>query len=137
MRESTSARQQGDMPHISATSELIRYLRDMLALEVDTELRLLQGIGDPELSAREPFQLAASPTRFGRVNLALEPEAGARIWRLRFQRDRGPAPSSVELPLALGAKCKFDSLQGAQYRTEGERVYVAPDAASWSATWRF
>jgi hypothetical protein len=101
LRGSTSALHSGDMPHISATSELIRYLRHMLALEVDTELRLLQGIGDPELSEREPFQMAASPTRFGRVSLALEPEAGARVWRLRFARAGGPAPTAVELPAAL------------------------------------
>jgi hypothetical protein len=136
LRGSASARQQGDMPHISATSEMVRYLRHMLALEVDTELRLLQGIGDLELSAGEPFQIADSPTRFGRVSLALEPEQGARIWRLRFNRDRGPAPSSLELPLLLGAKWKLDSIEGARHRAEGSRVYVAPDSASWAAIWR-
>lgn len=136
LRNSVSARQQGDMPHISATSEMVRYLRHMLALEVDTELRLLQGIGDLELSAGEPFQIVASPTRFGRVSLALAPESGGRLWRLRFERGRGPAPTSVELPLNLGTKCKLDSLQGAKFRIVNDRVLLAPNAAVWSAVWR-
>jgi len=136
LRNSVSARQQGDMPHISATSELVRYLRHMLALEVDTELRLLQGIGDLELSAGEPLQIAASPTRFGRVSMTLTPESGARAWRLRFERGRGPSPSSVELPLLLGAKCKFDAVEGAPSKVENGRVQVSPDAAAWTAVWR-
>jgi hypothetical protein len=135
LRGSTSARQQGDMPHISATSEMVRYMRHMLALEVDSELRLLQGLGDLELSACEPLAITASPTRFGRVSLSLEPKNGGRAWHLTFDRGRGPAPASVELPAALGDKLKFQSAQGAQYRTQGNRIQLSPEAASWSATY--
>ena len=107
----------------------------MLALEVDSELRLLQGLGTLELSACEPLAITASPTRFGRVSLSLEPKNGGRAWQLKFDRGRGPAPASVELPAALGSALKFQAAQGAQYRTQGNRILVSPEAASWSATW--
>jgi hypothetical protein len=134
LRGSTSARSQGDMPHISATSEMVRYLRHMLALEVDSELRLLQGIGDLELSTREPFAITESPTRFGRITLSLEPQNNGRTWNFKFDRRQGPAPAIVELPASLGSRLKFKAAQGAQYRIQGSRILVSPEAASWSAT---
>jgi hypothetical protein len=136
LRGSTSARQQGDMPHISATSECIRYLRHMLALEADTELRLLAGIGDLELSPQAPYELVASPTRFGRLNLVLEPDQRGRAWRLKFERGSGPAPGLTEVPGRLGSRLEFQSVQGAEHRVEGSRILLNPEARSWSAVWR-
>jgi hypothetical protein len=42
-------------------------------LEDGRDLRLLAGIGDPELAGSEPLQIRSSPTRFGRLDLTLEP----------------------------------------------------------------
>ncbi|MCX6620515.1 MAG: hypothetical protein NTY38_05470, partial [Acidobacteria bacterium] len=131
-----SARQQGDMPHISATSECIRYLRHMLAFEVDTELRLLAGIGDLELSPQSPYELVDSPTRFGRLNLSLEPGEHGRLWRLKFGRGSGPAPRLTEVPRRLGSKLVFKSVEGAAHRVEGGRILIDPASRSWSAVWR-
>jgi hypothetical protein len=124
------------MPHISATSECIRYLRHMLALEADTELRLLAGIGDLELSPQAPYEMVASPTRFGRLNLALEPDQRGRAWRLKFERGSGPAPRLTEVPGRLGSRLEFQSVQGAEHRVEGSRILLNPEARSWSAVWR-
>jgi hypothetical protein len=61
------------MPHNWASAECVLYLRHMLALEDGGSLRLLTGIGKPELATGEPFAIAGSPTRFGRISLRLEP----------------------------------------------------------------
>jgi hypothetical protein len=87
----------------------------MLALEDGASLRLLAGIGEPELAAGEPFAIAGSPTRFGRISLRLEPLGGKRGWRLEFEREPGPAPASVVLPRGVAP--------------------VDPASRKWSATW--
>ena len=124
----------GDMPHNWASAECVLFLRHMLALEDGTALRLLAGIGDFELAAGEPYRIAASPTRFGRVSLKLEP-AGGGAWRAEFRRGAGPAPARVELPAALG-RLEFAEVRGAATRTEGGAVLVAPDASGWNAIYR-
>ena len=126
----------GDMPHNWASAECLLYLRHMLALEDGPDLRLLAGIADPELAAAQPWLLAGSPTRFGRIALALEPAGGRRIWRLHFRRENGPPPRTVRVPGALGGKLRFQSVSGAAARLEGGEVLVDPEARDWSATWR-
>jgi hypothetical protein len=115
LRGSLAANYVGDMPHNWASAECVLYLRHMLALEDGASLRLLAGIGEPELAAGEPFSIAGSPTRFGRISLRLEPLGRKRGWRLEFEREPGPAPASVVLPHGVAP--------------------VDPASRKWSATW--
>ena len=126
----------GDMPHNWASAECILYLRHMLALEDGSRLRLLGGVGAPELAAGEPYRLTGSPTRFGRVDLSLEPLVRAAGWRLAFERHDGPAPASVELPLVLEGAGRLSGVEGAGTRVEGDVLRVAPDARRFAATWK-
>jgi hypothetical protein len=105
----------GDMPHNWASAECVLYLRHMLALEDGQSLRLLAGIGEPELAAGEPFAISGSPTRFGRISMRLEPLGRKRGWQIHFEREPGPAPASVILPRGLAP--------------------VDPAVRKWSATW--
>ncbi len=125
----------GDMPHNWASAECILYLRHMLALEDGATLRLLAGFGDGELVGGDAWQLAQSPTRFGRVNLSLEPLDGHRGWHLRFERRRGRQPQRVELPTMLGSRYRLTGVKGASSRAEGSITLVSPDATTWEATW--
>jgi len=125
----------GDMPHNWASAECILYLRHMLALEDGQDLRLLNGVHDFELAAREPYLLAASPTRFGTLDLALEPLDRKRGWRLNIQRGHGPDPASASLPLFLGSRYKLSAVAGAQWRQQGASVLIDPSAKTWTATW--
>ena len=124
----------GDMPHNWASAECVLYLRHMLALEDGGALRLLEGIGDPELASREPFMLENSPTRFGRIRLALEP-AARNQWRFEFARAKGAAPAVVQLPAQLGSRLRFSGVTGADFKLADGRVLVAPQASAWSASW--
>jgi hypothetical protein len=136
LRGSLTADYVGDMPHNWASAECILYLRHMLALEDGAMLRLLAGIGDLELEAGEPLNLAQSPTRFGRLDLKLEPADRHQAWRLKFQRGSGPAPANVLLPGSLAGRWRFAGIQGAQARWEGSTVSVTPSGTAWEAVWR-
>lgn len=135
LRGSLVAGYVGDMPHNWASAECVLYLRHMLALEDDTRLRLLEGIGDFEVAAGEPYAITNSPTRFGRLTMTLEPERRGKNWRLRFTRGRGPSPSRVTLPVRLGARLAFAGIDGATFQRDGAQVAVSPEAGSWSATY--
>jgi hypothetical protein len=126
----------GDMPHNWASAECILYLRHMLALEDGPALRLLEGIGEGELASGEGYQIAESPTRFGRVSLTLDPLDRGQGWRLGFERGRGPHPGSVQLPATLGARFRFAELKGANFTRQGSKLQVAPEATSWQAIWK-
>ena len=121
----------GDMPHNWASAECVRYLRHMLALEDDKSLRLLNGITAAELIPTAHYSLENSPTRFGRINLELEP-AGARGWRLQFDRASGLAPSSVSLPANIGP-LRVKEVVGAGSKTSDRIVEVDPLAKKWDA----
>jgi hypothetical protein len=121
----------GDMPHNWATAECVRYLRHMLALEDGKSLRLLNGITPAELTLSASYILRNSPTRFGRIDVELEP-AGARGWRLRFARARGPSPASVSLPQAIGA-LRVQEVVAAGSKIAGEVVEVDPVVREWEA----
>jgi hypothetical protein len=119
----------GDMPHNWASAECVRYLRHMLALEDGKSLRLLNGITAAELIPTAHYSLQNSPTRFGRINLELEP-AGAQGWRLRFDRTGGLAPSSVSLPANIGS-LQVKKVIGAGSKINGQVVEVDPSAKKW------
>ncbi len=121
----------GDMPHNWASAECVRYLRHMLALEDGKSLRLLNGITAKELLPTAHYSLQNSPTRFGRINLELEP-AGARGWRLRFDRASGISPSSVSLPAKVGPM-QVQKVVGAASKIKGAIVEVDPGAKKWDA----
>jgi hypothetical protein len=121
----------GDMPHNWASAECVRYLRHMFALEDGKSLRLLNGITAAELTPNAHYNLQNSPTRFGRINLELEP-AGAQGWRLRFDRGSGPPPSSVSLPTNIGS-LRVKNVVGAGSKISGQVVDVDPVAAKWDA----
>jgi hypothetical protein len=119
------------MPHNWASAECIRYLRHMLLLEDGGRMRLLEGIvpGTP----RAPFRLEHTPTRFGRVNLDLEPIASSG-WKLDFTLDLAEHPLSVELPLDIASR-RFKRVVGASSRTENSRIMIDPNAKNWTAFW--
>jgi hypothetical protein len=108
----------------------------MLALEDGLALRLLTGVGEFELSQGEPLSIAQSPTRFGRIDMNLEPLDRHQGWRLKFQRGSGLTPASVLLPEILASRFRFVEIKGAQARVEGNTVFVTPSAAAWEAVWR-
>jgi hypothetical protein len=121
----------GDMPHNWASAECVRYLRHMLALEDGQSLRLLNGITPADLTLSARYSLRSSPTRFGRIDLELEP-LDVRGWRLRFDRDAGPPPSSVSLPQAIGV-LQVKEVIGAGSEITGAVVEVDPAAKKWDA----
>jgi hypothetical protein len=121
----------GDMPHNWASAECVRYLRHMLALEDGKSLRLLNGITAAELIPTAHYSLQNSPTRFGRINLELEP-AGEQGWRLRFDRASGLSPSSVLLPANIGS-LQVKKVIGAGSKINGRVVEVDPFAKKWDA----
>ncbi len=126
----------GDMPHNWASAECIRYLRHMMALEDGDRLRLLEGIAPVDLGAQAAIQLKGTPTRFGRVDLALEPLDPRAGWRLDFSRAQGEAPERITLPARLGGTVDFTKVEGAEVRREGESVIVNPQTQRWSAFWK-
>jgi len=136
MRGSLTAEYVGDMPHNWASAECVLYLRHMLALEDGRDLRLLAGVGDFELASGEPLSVVQSPTRFGRVDLSLEPLDRHEGWRLKFGRGSGPVPANVQLPATLGSGWRFAKITGADARPQGEMLLVTPSAASWEAVWK-
>jgi hypothetical protein len=136
VRGSLTADLHGDMPHNWASAECVLYLRHMLALEDGQDLRLLAGIGDFELASGEPLSWLQSPTRFGRIDVNLEPLDRHAGWRLKFQRGTGPAPASVQLPATLGSSWRFAKITGAEVHRQGNVLLVTPTAAAWEAVWK-
>jgi hypothetical protein len=136
LRGSLTADYVGDMPHNWASAECIRYLRHMLALEDGQALRLLAGVGEPELAGGEGLSIAQSPTRFGRIDINLEPLDGHQGWRLKFQRGSGPTPGNVLLPKTLASRFRFAEIHGAEARLEGNAVFMTPSAAAWEVIWK-
>lgn len=118
----------GDMPHNWASAECVRYLRHMLALEDGESLRLLNGITTAELMSSDPYVLRNSPTRFGRIDLSLEPATSGQ-WRVRFHRGAGPAPVSVSMPRTVGKRTVQDI--SAHSRAGGAVIEIDPAANEW------
>jgi hypothetical protein len=125
----------GDMPHNWASAECVRYLRHMLVLEDGRRLRLLDGLAASDLRLRQPFTLAATPTRFGRIWLEMEP-TGLRGWTLHFRRGEGPAPEAIEIRAPLTSDVTLLAVRGASTRKgDGGMVVIDPSATEWTASW--
>lgn len=131
LQQALAGQDWGDMPHNWASAECIRYLRHMLALEDGGALRLLNSITSVELAGSAPYVLQNSPTRFGRINLELEP-AGKNQWRLRFERGEGPDPSSVSLPRSVGG-LQIGKAAAAGSKIAGDVVEIDPTVKKWEA----
>ncbi len=123
----------GDMPHNWASAECVRYLRHMLLLEDGPSMRLLEGVA-LNLGHSESFRLEQSPTRFGRVNLQLEPLDHDQGWKLDFALAPSHEAAKVELPVEI-ARWKFDRMIGAKFEIENRKVSVNPHARQWTAFW--
>ncbi len=126
----------GDMPHNWASAECVRYLRHMLVLEDGLRLRLLEGACASESKAAgAAYILERTPTRFGRVNLHLQPiDGGAR--NATFEREPSViAPTSVEIPEALG-QLHLSNVEGAKFQKRDKQVFVDPIINHWRAVWR-
>jgi hypothetical protein len=124
----------GDMPHNWASAECVRYLRHSLLLEDGSRMRLLGGMPSKSFTAREPFRLERSPTRFGRVTLGLEPVGPARGWKLDFRIEPAQEVGGVEIPATLTGG-SLARVAGAKYRVQGPRVLIDPNARDWAAFW--
>jgi hypothetical protein len=130
----------GDMPHNWASAECIRYLRHMMILEELNVLRLLEGLAEGDMKLQLPFSLTYSPTRFGRITLALEP-LDAKRWQLTFRReDVNPVIrydlKHVQMPVRLPGNFQFDAKQmsGAKkFYVNGPGVFVDSAEVSWKA----
>jgi hypothetical protein len=125
----------GDMPHNWASAECVRYLRHMLVLEDSQRMRLLEGLIAADPIDRFPFRLERTPTRFGHVDIDLEPIAEAG-WRLGFRLEPAQRrPDSVEVPDFVFGR-RFDHVEGASSRNENGRVVIAPNINSWTVFWK-
>ena len=134
LQDSTTAHYIGDMPHNWASAEVIRYLRHMLALEDGSSLRLLQGIRAPQMTPGQPWRIGGTPTKFGRLNLALEPIHGG--WQLTFERGPGSDPAQVRVPASLGENYRFANISAGSYQSNGEEILISPEVRKWTATWK-
>jgi hypothetical protein len=123
----------GDMPHNWASAECVRYLRHRLVLEDEDRLRLLDGVLPSELTQRQAFSLVSTPTRFGRVSLAVEP-AGKQGWQISFRREGARTPQAVELSADL-LSGRTPRVEGAAYRLSGNRLLIDPEKTEWKLSW--
>ena len=82
------------------------------------------------------MSVTQSPTRFGRIDLSLEPLGGRKGWRLHFQRAAGPAPANISLPATLGSRWRFSKVTGADARPQGDILLVTPGATTWEVVWK-
>ena len=125
----------GDMPHNWASAECIRFLRHIFILEDKHSLRLLDGIIADDLVPQKPLALTYSPTKWGRVSIALEP-LDSKSWKASFRREdfnqeSMATLSSVELPFSLSEKLRFREISGAKANIVGDRLMIEPDGLEW------
>jgi len=121
----------GDMPHNWASAECVRYLRHRLVLEDGGRLRLLEGVDGRD---RNPVSLEQTPTRFGRVNMRVEP-SGRAGWRMTFAMEGNQIPEAVELPAAV-AGAGLQHVEKAKHRKQGRKILIDPTSRTWSAFWK-
>jgi len=130
----------GDMPHNWASAECIRYLRHMLVMEDEKDLRLFDGLGLPEVSSGKPISLTYTPTKWGRITVTLEP-VDKKNWHTKFVREAFdestmPPIGYVTMPNKLPGEFWFDKITGAKRIQYGDRIMIPGAATTWECTWR-
>ncbi len=123
-----------------ASAECIRYLRHMMVFEDSEVLRLFEGVAPADIAEFQPMEIIDTPTRWGRVSVALEP-VDERTWKIRFSRTpvnarKAPALKSVELPRVLGPNFRFDTITGTTAIKNGPRVIIDGGVLKWDAMLR-
>ncbi len=129
----------GDMPHNWASAECIRYLRHILVLEDEKELRLLHGVALRDLAQKQQFGITSTPTRWGRVSISIEPAPDKR-WRATYKREgynasQAPPMEHVIVPRWLPGNVQLETVKGARFLRNGMDVQIDPEANSWEAVW--
>ncbi len=130
----------GDMPHNWASAECIRYLRHMMILEDEKNLRLFEGIGLPELNAGKTMELTYSPTRWGRISVSLEP-IDSKTWKTKFKREDFDEKKYSQLdyiimPRKLAGVFYFNGTKGVYANKNGDQALVRTDKHTWECEWK-
>jgi len=130
----------GDMPHNWASAECIRYLRHMVVMEDEKDLRIFDGLGLPEMNAGKPIVLTSTPTKWGRITVTLEP-VDNKSWHTKFVREdfdesTMPPIGYVTMPYKLPGEFWFDKIVGAKRIQYGNRIMIPGAATTWECTWR-
>jgi len=130
----------GDMPHNWASAECIRYLRHMMILEDEKNLKLFQGITLAELNAGKPMSLTYSPTRWGRISLSLEP-VDKKTWHTKFKREdfdekKYSKLDYIIMPRKMAGVFYFNGAKGVLATKNGEEVLVRTDNHIWECEWK-
>jgi hypothetical protein len=122
---------------LRATAESLRFLRHALVLEDAEVLRLFEGIAAADLAGGKSWRIENTPTRWGRVSVALEP-VDARTWKATYRRepvnpDKGPLLKGVEMPRVLGPNFRFDTISPGSAIKNGPRVLIDAESLRWEA----
>jgi hypothetical protein len=80
------------------------------------------------------FRLERTPSRFGRVTIALEPLENKKGWKLDFNIEPGPEAEKILLPLQFMGR-KIQQIEGAKFETSDRRISVDPHIRRWTAIW--
>jgi len=120
-----------------ASAECIRALRHILVFEDEEVLRLLEGVSTADTGREAALEIRDTPTRWGRVSVALEP-VDKRTWTLRYKRvpndpRSSPPLTSVELPRVIPPNFRFDTITGTTAIKNGPRVIIDGSALAWEA----
>jgi hypothetical protein len=139
LKNASSIKYIGDMPHNWASAECIRFLRHMFILEDGKKIRLLEGIDSDELADENVFVLLYSPTRWGKVSVVVD--VGSKGVKLKFIREKFsnefiPELKNIEIPIKLPGGFKFHSISGAGFRKGCRKVYIDPSATKFDAYYR-
>jgi hypothetical protein len=129
----------GDMPHNWASAECIRFLRHMLVLEDEKDLRLFHGLIKQDFMLNAPIGITYTPTRWGRVTVSIEPASNKR-WIVKFKRedfnpDLMPSLKNVILPRWFPGQVNIDKVVGANYLKNGLETLIDPLTTSWEAVY--
>jgi hypothetical protein len=122
---------------LRATAESLRFLRHAMVLEDEEVLRLFEGIAAADLAGSQPLRIENTPTRWGRVSVALEP-VDARTWKAAYRREpvnpeKAPLLKSVEMPRVLGPNFRFDTISPGSAIKNGPRVIIDAQTLRWEA----
>ena len=100
----------GDCPHTNANSQMIRYVRYLLALERGNKMELLRGVPEQWLYPGAQIKLNNVPTEFGRLTLNLKIDKTGNSGSVSVTTEKSEEDKEIQLYLShlrnLGFKQK-------------------------------